>query len=55
MPEMVFEYILKQNGINPATDLSIVQNINFGLTAGAFSGGQGEYTVEFEPLLLRWN
>ncbi len=49
MPEMVFEYILKQNGINPATDLSIVQNINFGLTAGAFSGGQGEYTVEFEP------
>lgn len=49
MPQMVFEYILKQNGINPATDLSIVQNINFGLTAGAFSGGQGEYTVEFEP------
>ncbi len=49
MPEMVFEYILKQNNIDPATDLNIVQNINFGLTAGAFSGGQGEYTVEFEP------
>ncbi len=49
MPQMVFEYILKQNGIDPATDLSIVQNIDFGLTAGAFSGGQGEYTVEFEP------
>lgn len=49
MPQMVFEYILKQNGINPATDLSIVQNIDFGLTAGAFSGGQGDYTVEFEP------
>lgn len=49
MPEMVFEYILKQNGIDPSKDLSIVQNINFGLTAGAFSGGQGDYTVEFEP------
>ncbi|MBP3543702.1 MAG: ABC transporter substrate-binding protein [Lachnospiraceae bacterium] len=49
MPQMVFEYILKKNGIDPATDLSIVQNIDFGLTAGAFSGGQGEYTVEFEP------
>lgn len=49
MPQMVFEYILKQNGIDPKTDLTIVQNINFGLTAGAFSGGQGDYTVEFEP------
>lgn len=49
MPEMVFEYILKQNGIDPEKDLNIVQNINFGLTAGAFSGGQGDYTVEFEP------
>lgn len=49
MPEMVFEYILKQNGIDPKKDLNIVQNINFGLTAGAFSGGQGDYTVEFEP------
>ncbi len=49
MPQMVFEYILKQNGIDPQKDLTIVQNINFGLTAGAFSGGQADYTVEFEP------
>lgn len=49
MPQMIFEYILKQNGIDPSKDLTIVQNINFGLTAGAFSGGQGDYTVEFEP------
>lgn len=49
MPEMVFEYILKQNGIDPAADLSIDQSIDFGSTAAAFSGGQGEYTVEFEP------
>ena len=49
MPQMVFEYILKKNGIDPAKDLTIIQNINFGLTAGAFSSGQGDYSVEFEP------
>lgn len=49
MPEMVFEYILKDKGIDPAKDLDIVQNIDFGLTAGAFAGGSGDYTVEFEP------
>lgn len=46
MPEMVFEYILKQNGINPEKDLTIDQSIDFGSTAAAFSGGQGDYTVE---------
>ena len=49
MPQMVFEYILKKNGIDPTKDLTIIQNINFGLTAGAFSSGQGDYSVEFEP------
>lgn len=49
MPEMVLEYILKNNGIDISTDLEIVQNIDFGLTSGAFAGGQGDFTVEFEP------
>lgn len=49
MPQMVFEYILKMNGMDPAKDLSINQNIDFGSTAAAFSGGQGTFTVEFEP------
>lgn len=49
MPEMVFEYILKQNGIDPETDLNIDQSIDFGSTAAAFSSGQGDFTVEFEP------
>lgn len=49
MPEMVFEYILNKNGMNPATDLTIDQSIDFGSTAAAFSGGQGDFTVEFEP------
>lgn len=49
MPELVFEYILKQHGLDPKTDLNIDQSIDFGSTAAAFSGGQGSYTVEFEP------
>lgn len=46
---MVFEYILKQNGIDPSKDLQINQNIDFGSTAAAFSEGQADFTVEFEP------
>lgn len=49
MPEMVFEYILKQNGLDPEKDMNIDQSIDFGSTAAAFSGGQGEFSVEFEP------
>ena len=49
MPEMVFEYILKMNNIDPKTDLTIDQSIDFGSTAAAFSGGQGDFSVEFEP------
>ena len=46
---MVFEYILKKNGIDPKADLSIDQSINFGLTAAAFTSSDADYTVEFEP------
>lgn len=49
MPQMVFEYILKQHGLDPATDLTIDQSISFGLTAAAFTSGDADYTVEFEP------
>ena len=49
MPEMVFEYILRQNNLDPAKDVEIDQSIDFGSTAAAFSGGQGDFTVEFEP------
>lgn len=49
MPQMVFEYILKQNNIDPSKDLTIDQSIDFGSTAAAFSGGKGDFSVEFEP------
>lgn len=49
MPEMIFEYILKEKGIDPQEEVTIVKNIDFGYTAEAFSSGEGDYTIEFEP------
>lgn len=49
MPEMVFEYVLKEQGLDPAKDLKIDKSIDFGSTAAAFSGGNGDFSVEFEP------
>ncbi|MBR0411787.1 MAG: ABC transporter substrate-binding protein [Eubacterium sp.] len=49
MPEMVFEYVLKKHSIDPSKDVKLVQNIDFANTSGAFVGGTGDYTVEFEP------
>ena len=40
MPQMVFEYILKKNNINPDTDLTIDTSIDFGSTAAAFAGAK---------------
>lgn len=49
MPQMVFEYILEKNNIDPGTEVNIDQSIDFGSTAAAFSGGDADFTVEFEP------
>ena len=46
---MTFEYVLKQNGINPETDLVLDDSIQFDLMAGAFAGGNAEYVTLFEP------
>lgn len=48
---MVFEYILKQNGIDPMEDVSIDQSIDFGSTGAAFSEGKGDFTVVLYDLL----
>ena len=43
------DFILKKQGIDPEKDLEINQSIDFGSTAAAFSGGLGDFSVEFEP------
>lgn len=55
MPQMVFEYILKENGIDPASDLEINQNIDFGSTAAAFAEGQGDFTVDKRICYTHYN
>ena len=49
VPYMTFEYVLKQNGINPQTDASLDDSIKFDLMAGAFSAGNADYVTLFEP------
>ena len=48
MPEMTFEYALKQNNINPS-ELDIDTSIAFAAMSGAFIGGQGDFVTLFEP------
>lgn len=49
VPYMTLEYVLKQNGLNPQTDLVLDDSIKFDLMAGAFTGGNAEYVTLFEP------
>ena len=49
VPYMTFEYVLKQNGINPEKDLVLDDSIKFDLMGGAFAAGNAEYVTLFEP------
>lgn len=49
MPEMVLEYVLKQNGVTPQKDVKIITNLDFTAVPGAFANGTGHYVQLFEP------
>lgn len=49
MPQIILEYILDQNGIDPEKDVEMITNLDLSATASAFAAGTGDYTVEFEP------
>lgn len=53
MPEMTFEWALRENGINPNSDLTIDTSIAFGAMSGAFIGGTGDFVNLFEPQALQ--
>ena len=48
MPEMTFEYTLKENGIN-LDDLTKDTSVDFASMAGTFIGGVGDFVTLFEP------
>lgn len=48
MPEMTFEWALRENGIDPNTDLTIDTSIDFAAMQGAFIGGTGDFVTLFE-------
>ena len=48
LPEMTFEYTLKENGIS-LDDLTIDTSIDFASMGGTFIGGLGDFVTLFEP------
>ena len=49
MPEMTFEWALRQHGIDPKKDLNIDTSVAFAAMEGAFIGGNGDFVTLFEP------
>lgn len=46
---MALEYVLRNHGLQPGKDVTIITNIAFTATAGAFKSGTGDYVALFEP------
>ena len=49
MPEMTFEWALRENNIDPVKDLNIDTSVAFAAMEGAFIGGNGDFVTLFEP------
>ena len=49
MPEMTFEWALREHGIDPKKDLVIDTSVAFAAMEGAFIGGNGDFVTLFEP------
>lgn len=54
VPLMTLEYVLKKNGLTIGTnkesgEVNVRTDVQFGVMAGAFAGGEGDFTTAFEP------
>lgn len=49
VPEMALEYVMKNHNILPSKDVTMVTNIDFTATSGAFKSGDADYVALFEP------
>ncbi len=52
MPVMTLEWALRENGINPKTDVTIDTSVAFAAMSGAFLAGTGDFVALFEPNAL---
>ncbi|MBG9787216.1 MULTISPECIES: ABC transporter substrate-binding protein [Brevibacillus] len=49
MPQMVGEFVLNKNSIDPQKDATVLQNIEFKNIPSAFASGTGDFVQLFEP------
>lgn len=49
VPYMTLEYVIRQNGLEPSTDMNFDNSISFDAMTGAFVSGIGDYVTIFEP------
>lgn len=49
VPYMALEYVIKQHGLTPSTDMNFDNSISFDAMTSAFVGGVGDYVTIFEP------
>lgn len=49
VPYMTLEYVIKQKGLNPSTDLILDDSIKFDLMASSFTSGEADFVTLFEP------
>ena len=49
VPYMTLEHVLRNNGIDPATDTTLDNSVQYAMMTAAFTGGTGDYVTAFEP------
>lgn len=49
MPEIILQYVLRKNGLNPGKNVMIDTTMQFAAMPGAFIGGKGDYVIVYEP------
>ncbi len=49
VPYMTLEHVLRENGINPTTDTTLDNSVQYAMMTAAFTGGTGDYVTAFEP------
>ena len=49
VPYMALEYVIKEHGLTPASDMNFDNSVSFDAMTSAFVGGVGDYVTIFEP------